>query len=83
MITCCFRDLPLNHWIQKRSMFTFHQLQRVVFNQNTIMRRRGVAHITLATAAGNRTFKYLNEAAARQLYDWSLALIEQSESDWM
>ena len=71
-------------WIRKkRSMFTFHQLQRVVFNQNTIMRRRGVAHITLATAAGNRTFKYLNEAAARQLYDWSLAIIEQSESDWM
>ncbi len=47
------------------------------------MRKRGVAHITLATAAGNRTFKYLNEADARQLYDWSLASIEQSESDWM
>ena len=71
-------------WLRKkRSMFTFYQLQRVVFNQNAIMRKRGVAHITLATAAGNRTFKYLNEADARQLYDWSLALIEQSESDWM
>jgi putative membrane protein len=71
-------------WLRKRrSMFTFHQLQRVVFNQNAIMRKRGVAHITLATAAGNRTFRYLNEAEARQLYDWSLASIEESESDWM
>ena len=92
------RKVYENHWIsvtpevcmihsgwlrKKRSMFTFHQLQRVVFNQNAIMRKRGVAHITLATAAGNRTFKYLNEADARQLYDWSLASIEQSESDWM
>jgi putative membrane protein len=92
------RKIYENHWIsvtpdvcmihsgwlrKKRSMFTFHQLQRVVFNQNVIMRKRGVAHITLATAAGNRTFKYLNEADARELYDWSLASIEQSESDWM
>jgi putative membrane protein len=92
------RKVYENHWIsmtpdvcmihsgwlrKKRSMFTFHQLQRVVFNQNAIMRKRGVAHITLATAAGNRTFRYLNEAEARQLYDWSLASIEESESDWM
>ena len=65
-------------------MFTFHQLQRVVFNQNTDYAQEGAWLILpLRRQQGNRTFKYLNEAAARQLYDWSLAIIEQSESDWM
>ena len=64
-------------------LFSFYQLQRVVFYQNAVMRKRGVAHITFATSAGNRTFKYLNETDASRLYDWSLAQIEQSDLEWM
>jgi putative membrane protein len=92
------RKIFENHWLRatpdlcqlhsgwlrkKRTLFSFYQLQRVVFYQNVVMRKRGVAHITFATSAGNRTFKYLNETDASRLYDWSLAQIEQSDLEWM
>ena len=71
-------------WLRKkRSMFSFFKLQRVALYQNTLMRKRGVAHITFATAAGNRTFKFLNENDAKRLYDWSLMKIEQGSRNWM
>ena len=66
-------------WLRKkRSMFSFYQLQRVVIHQNVVMKKRGVAHITLATAAGNRSIRYLNEQDAFRLYNWSLYQVERS-----
>jgi uncharacterized membrane protein YdbT with pleckstrin-like domain len=71
-------------WLRKkRSMFSFFKLQRVALYQNRLMRKRGVAHITFATAAGNRTFKFLNENDAKRLYNWSLMKIEQGPRNWM
>ena len=71
-------------WLRrKRSMFSFRQLQRVSFHQNRVMKLRGVAHITMATAAGNQTVRYVNEKDAIRLYNWSLYCIERSHQDWM
>jgi len=71
-------------WLRrKRSMFSFRQLQRVSFHQNRVMKKRGVAHITMTTAAGNQSVRYLNEKDAIRLYNWSLYSIERSHQDWM
>ena len=71
-------------WLRKkRVMFSFFKLQRVVFHQNALMRRRGLAHITFATAAGNRTFRFLPERDAKRLYNWSLMKMERDTRKWM
>lgn len=71
-------------WLRrKRSMFSFRQLQRVSLHQNRVMKQRGVAHITMTTAAGNQSVRYINEEDAIRLYNWSLYCIERSHEDWM
>jgi putative membrane protein len=71
-------------WLsRKRSMFSFRQLQRVSLHQNRVMKQRGVAHITMTTAAGNQLVRYINEEDAIRLYNWSLYCIERSHEDWM
>lgn len=66
-----------------RTVMHLHKLQRIQIHQNFLHRRRGVAHVTLFTAGGSRTVRYLSIDQARELYDYALYRVESFEGSWM
>lgn len=66
-----------------RTVMHLHKLQRIQIRQNFLHRRRGVAHVTLFTAGGTRTVRYLSIEQARELYDYALYRVESFEGSWM
>ena len=66
-----------------RTVMHLHKLQRIQIRQNFLHRRRGVAHVTLFTAGGSRTVRYLSIDQARELYDYALYRVESFEGSWM
>lgn len=69
--------------VRRRSLLNLHQLQRVSLSQNLLMKWRGMAHVTLHTAAGARKLHFLRQSDARKIYNWSLLTIETSQKPWM
>lgn len=71
-------------WIfPKRMVLPLHKLQSVELAQNIFLKRRRLCHLTLHTAAGGRTVRYLELDQAMELYNYLLWCVERSEEDWM
>ncbi|MGC6532159.1 MAG: PH domain-containing protein [Flavobacteriales bacterium] len=66
-----------------RTVMHLHKLQRIQIRQNFLHRHRGVAHVTLFTAGGSRTVRYLSIDQARELYDYALYRVESFKGSWM
>ena len=66
-----------------RTVMHVHKLQRIQIHQNFLHRHRGVAHVTLFTAGGSRTVRYLSIDQARELYDYALYRVESFKGSWM
>lgn len=71
-------------WIfPSRTVMPLHKLQSVAVSSNIFLKRRGLCHLNLYTAAGSRTVRYLAVSEAVQLSDYLLWCVERSEEDWM
>ncbi len=70
-------------WFRKRVALQWHQLQRVSFHQNMFHKRRGIAHVGLHTAAGSQVLRFLPEADAHRIVNYSLYCIENHKGAWM
>jgi putative membrane protein len=71
-------------WIfPSRVVLPLHKLQSVAVSSNIFLKRRGLCHLNLYTAAGSRTVRYLSVNEAEQLSDYLLWCVERSEEDWM
>ncbi len=70
-------------WLKRRTLLQWHQLQRISFHQNKIHEPRELAHVTLHSAAGSRSIRFLRESDARRLVDFAAYRIESHEGSWM
>jgi putative membrane protein len=68
---------------RRRTVLRLHQLQRVSLNQHLLHARRGIAHVSLHSAAGVRAIRFLPEAEAKRLVDMALYRIESHQGSWM
>lgn len=67
----------------QRTVMEVHKVQSVSLHQNFLHRRRGVAHLTLHTAGGKRTLRFLPESDARALSDYALYRVSAHPGSWM
>jgi putative membrane protein len=70
-------------WVKRRVLLQWHQLQRISFHQNKIHEPRGLAHVTLHSAAGSRSIQFLKESDAKRLVDFAAYSIESHRGSWM
>lgn len=71
-------------WVfPSRMVLPLHKLQSVAVSSNIFLKRRGLCHLNLYTAAGSRSVRYLSEKDAAELSDYLLWCVERSEEDWM
>jgi len=71
-------------WIfPSRTVLPLHKLQSVAVSSNVFLKRRGLCHLNLYTAAGSRTVRYLSINEAVEISDYLLWCVERSEEDWM
>lgn len=71
-------------WIfPSRTVLPLHKLQSVAVSSNVFLKRRGLCHLNLYTAAGSRRVRYLSVNEAVELSDYLLWCVERSEEDWM
>ncbi len=76
--------LMLRGWIfPKRIVIPTHKLQSIALVQNVLLKRRGLCHLNLYTAAGSRTISYLSENDAIELRNYMLYKIEKYNEPWM
>jgi putative membrane protein len=76
--------LLLRGWIfPKRIVIPAHKVQSIAIEQNIILKRRGLCHLNLFTAAGSRMVRYLSENEAKELRDYMLYKIEKYNEPWM
>ena len=68
---------------RKKIIVENHRIQGVEFEQSIFMKRRGLAHIKIYTAAGTRIVRYLPMENIFQLYNELLFRIENSTKPWM
>lgn len=67
----------------RRTVLPLHKLQTVALRQNIFQFRRGVAHLTLFTAGGSRTLRYIRLEDAQRLSDYLLYRTEAYSGSWM
>lgn len=61
-----------------------YKIQAVCFQQNILIKRRGLANIIIYTAAGeNLKIPYISEQLAMNLYNFLLYKVESTEKTWM
>lgn len=70
-------------WKRRVTMTQVHQVQRAAFRQSFWHAYRGIAHVTLFTAAGNLHLRFLPAAQAQALVDYVLFETERSDRPWM
>lgn len=68
---------------RKKIIIENHRIQGVEFEQSIFLKRRGLAHIKIHTAAGTRIVRYLPMQNIFELYDDLLFRIETSTKAWM
>ena len=68
---------------RKKIIIENHRIQGVEFEQSIFLKRRGLAHIKIHTAAGTRIVRYLPMDSIFELYDDLLFRIETSTKAWM
>jgi len=59
------------------------KIQSVTFKQTFFQKRRSLASLQLMNASGSMTIPYIDEAMAKQIYDYLLYHTEISERKWM
>lgn len=70
-------------WKRRCTMTQLHQVQRVAFRQSFWHAYRGIAHVTVYTAAGDLHLRFLPAVQARELVDMLLYETERSSRPWM
>lgn len=71
-------------WLFKKEIyFNTYRCQGAEYRQSIFLKRRKLAHLTIHTAAGSRTVRYLKEEDCLKIYNFLLAEIEQHKGSWM
>ncbi len=71
-------------WVfPRRIVMPLHKMQSVSYSDNIFLRRRGLCHLHLYTAAGARQVRYMRVADVKPLYNYLVWCVEKSEEDWM
>ena len=70
-------------WFKRRTLLQWHQLQRVSFHQNRVHEPRGLAHVTLHSAAGSRSIRFIQVEDAKRLVDYAAYRMESHQGGWM
>ncbi len=68
---------------QHAILLQWYKVQAVTIRQNYFLRRRGLAHLTLYTAAGSVNIPYIYEEQAKRLQDFVLYKVEIDKRGWM
>lgn len=64
-------------------LLQWYKVQAVTIRQNVFLKRRGLAHLILYTAAGAVSVPYIEIEKAQELKDYVLAKVEKDNRDWM
>jgi len=64
---------------QNRTVLKMAQLQGVEWKRNALLERRKIGHLVFHTAAGERTFSYLQRDQAAQIRDFALNQLHAAE----
>ena len=67
----------------KRTALKNYKIQSVSWTQSFFQKRRNTAHLTLYTAAGSRTVRFINADLAKALHNFLLYEVEVSKKSWM
>ncbi len=71
-------------WIfPSRMVLPLHKLQCVSIISNIFLERRSLCHLSMHTAAGSRTVRYMKRDQVSELYNYLIYCIETSDKDWM
>lgn len=71
-------------WLfRKRMALKNYKIQSVSWTQSFFQKRRNTAHLTLYTAAGSRTIRFINADLAKALHNYLLYTVEVSKKGWM
>lgn len=70
-------------WKKTCTMTRIHQIQSVSIRQSFWHAYRGIAHLTLHTAAGHLKVGFVNASEARAFADFVLQQAEMSDKPWM
>lgn len=71
-------------WLRQRHIRAeLRKLQRVVVTDNWFLRRRGLVHIRLHTAAGPISMRYVSKDSGKRLRDLALYEVETRREPWM
>lgn len=71
-------------WIfPSRTILSYYKLQAMRFSDNVMIRRRGLAHLTLHTAAGSVKVRYLESGSVKQACTYGIFRIQTSKRSWM
>lgn len=64
-------------------LLQWHKVQAVTIRQSIFLKRRGLAHLILFTAAGAVSVPYVEINKAKEVQDYVLAKVEKDKRDWM
>jgi len=67
----------------QRVILPAYKAQSLQLSQNILLRRRKLGHLTLFTAAGSKTVRFLNEKEALEAYNLLMYAVEKHEGSWM
>jgi putative membrane protein len=67
----------------QRVILPSYKAQSLQLSQNILLRRRKLGHLTLFTAAGSRTVRFLKENEALKVYNSLMYSVEKYEGSWM
>jgi putative membrane protein len=71
-------------WLFRRRMaLKNYKIQSVSWTQSFFQKRRNTAHLTLYTAAGSRTIRFINADLAKAMHNYLLYTVETSKKGWM
>ena len=71
-------------WLSaRRSMIKLFKVQSVEWSQSFFQRKRGTAHLTIYTAGGSRTMRFVPKQLALELHAYLLYKVETYEGSWM
>jgi putative membrane protein len=66
-----------------RSLIKVYKIQSMTYRQSIFQARRKTAHLTLYTAGGSLTMRFMPESLVKELYNYYLYKVEVSEESWM
>src|SRR5690606_26042432 len=64
-------------------LLQWYKVQAVSVSQNWFLRRRGLANLTLYTAAGSVKLSYITMEKAKEVQDFVLYKVEVDNRSWM